>query len=937
MTPIAETTVALLDSDRCDDRPAPDRHAIAVRRGPADGVPSGVTADDVLAALLRLDAAQLAAQPRQALCEQVVAIIGEVPGIAAVWLWRPDGTGRLAAEETSGLYAAEYAASVEVRIDHGPLAEGPAGRAWRSGMVEISDDWLTEPTVSPWRRLALEYGWRSSAVVPLRGRDGLYRLLALRSHEPGFFSAGPMPAFIRHLATVLGLALEQAEIGERDRVHHENLDRLRGLYRALLGQAKLLLKARSEAEVLRATCRRLVDSGLFVMAWIGRPAADGQLQVHTGAGPGIAETDRLLAEQHATAGRVLPLKAWSSGKLQFSNDRAGDPDLDPLDGFFGRNRLAATAALPIRRGGAAWGVLAIASAHKGVFTQEMLQLLARVGDLIGRALDECDLKEQLRAERAAQSRMARHDPLTSLPNRLALSEHLPQAMARARRQERILAVAMMDLDNFKPINDQFGHAAGDYLLREIAARLRQAVRATDFVARLGGDEFALVLEGLAQTEDAEVAAERIRAAIEAPIMLPEGASVTVGGSLGMTLFPLDDADGEVLLRHADVALYGIKERKGPRGRCWDVYRPSQEKAATTTVLRGLLARGQVRVHYQPIIDLQAGTVVGVEALARIEKGSRLVYPGEFLPHLSVDERKDLSRQVLEQGLSDLSRWDAAGIRLDISFNAEPDVLMRADALPCLDATVCASGIEPSRITVELLESGEFLSLDRALVRVQEIRARGVGIALDDVGSAYSSLLRLRSLPVDKIKLDQAFGRELHGRPDDLLFVLTVQALARGLDCALVVEGVETADILDALSVLGVKEAQGYAIARPMPVEALAAWVGDWVAKPATRHPRTLLGAYASHLEWTQTLRTLPSPTLLADSAGDAHACPIGCFLDQVGLHDTALGDAHKRFHDAVLRWSRRGDSYWPAAATLRQRLLEAITASRRQAVAVMAG
>ncbi len=936
MTPIAGTAIALLERDRHNDDPTAERHAKAARPEPPGGRTCAATADDVLAALLRLDAAQLSTQASQTLCEQVVAIIGEVPGIAAVWLWRPDGSGRLVAEETSGLYAAEYAATAEVRIDRGALAEGPAGRAWRSGMVEISDDWLTEPTVTPWRRLALEYGWRSSAVVPLCGRDGLYRLLALRSHEPGFFSAGPMPAFIRHLATVLGLALEQAEIGERDRAHHENLDRLRGLYRALLGQAKLLLKARSEGEVLRATCRRLVDSGLFVMAWIGLPAGEGHLRVHVGAGPGIAESSRLIAERSPAAGRILPEEAWRSGKLQFSNDRAGEAGLDPLDGFFERVGLAATAALPIRRGGAPWGVLSIASARKGVFTQEMLQLLARVGELIGRALDECDLKEQLRAERAAQSRMARHDPLTSLPNRLALSEHLPQAMARARRQERMLAVAMLDLDNFKPINDQFGHAAGDFLLREIGVRLRQAMRTTDFVARLGGDEFAFVLEGLAQTEDAEVAAERIRAAIEAPIALPEGTSVTVGGSLGMTLYPLDDADGEVLLRHADVALYGIKERKGPRGRCWDVYRPSQEKGATTTVLRGLLARGQVRVHYQPIIDLQAGTVVGVEALARIEKGSRLVYPGEFLPHLSVDERKDLSRQVLEQGLDDLRRWDAAGLRLDISFNAEPDVLMRADALPCLDATASASGIEPSRITVELLESGEFLSLERALVRVQEIRARGVRVALDDVGSAYSSLLRLRTLPVDKIKLDQAFVRELHGRPDDLLFVLTVQALARGLDCALVVEGVETADILDALSVLGVKEAQGYAIARPMPAAALAAWLAEWVGEPATREPRTLLGAYASHLEWTQTLRGLPSPSMLADKAGDAHACPIGCFFDRVGLHGTALGEAHKRFHDAVLRWSRRGDSYWPAATILRQRLLEAIAVSRNPAEAVAA-
>ncbi len=896
------------------------------RAGMAAAIP---TAADITRILLELDKTLLDVHSLTALGRAAVQILGTIPGVSAVWLWRPDGTGRLRHEAANGSGAEDYANAVVVRIDSGPLAQGPAGRAWRTGTITGIDDWSSDPIAEPWRNVALRHPWRSSVAVPLRGRAGMHRIVDLRSVVPNFFSREPIHSFLEHISTMLGMALERVETADAERRRLARIEHIQRLYAALFGEAQLLLKAQTEVEVLRGTCRRLVTGGLFVATWIGRPDAEGRCSYYTGAGRGVSLIRRFYSQLDADEPRSLLGRAWASGRTQFDNDRLADPAVSELSADMERHQWRAAATVPIRRGGERWGVLAAVSAQTDVFDQEMLHLLARVGEMIGRALDERDLKETLNQERTALSWTARHDTLTELPNRLALSEHLPQAMSRARRQERLLAVGMLDLDDFKPVNDRFGHAAGDHLLREIAARLRHALRGTDFVARLGGDEFAIVLEGLAQMADLESAAERIHAAITAPVALPNGTSVNVGGSLGVTMFPLDNVESDLLLRHADAALYAAKENKRNRERFWELYRPSQEKGVETVLLRGLLARGQVRVHYQPIIDLQRGVVVGVEALARLAKGSRLVSPGEFLPHLSAPERRKLTQQVLERGLEDLALWDRAGHRLGLSVNVDPEAVLNADCRTCLDDVLGASSVEPGRITLEVLESGEFLSLDHALERIDDIRAVGVRIALDDVGSAYSSLLRLKALPVDTIKLDQAFVREVHRRPDDLLFVMTLQALARGLGTGLVVEGAETDDILDALAVLGVEQVQGYAVARPMPADALLTWLAGFTPPPVVRQPRSLLGVFAAHLDLQHVLTLLPSHTMVSLDLHDEQASPTGQFLAAAGLCATPAGQAHARFFAALRRWSQDGTPWNAAGEAFRAALLDAITANQR--------
>jgi diguanylate cyclase (GGDEF)-like protein len=877
----------------------------------------------IATALPMLDSLLLHAPSLESLCAGVLDALMALPGVVACWIWQPGVGGRLVAEACRGVGSAAYLQETEVRLDAGPLGNGVAGRAWRSGEVTVTADWQADASMAAWHRAAVAYGWRAGAVVPLRGRNGqVHRLICLYSDTPGLFAAAPWTVLLAHLRTLLGLAVERAERGPEERARQARLARMQQLYRAMLSGGEVLLKASSETMLLQGLCQRLVESRLFQTVWIGQPdAATEWLTPLAGAGPGLDVTRRLACPMRDGPGSVALLAplAWRTGRVQFSNDLLGDPRYAVIHDALRRSHLLAAAVAPIRRGGERWALLIVIASQPGLFDREVLHLLARLAGLAGRGLDERDLKEMLQRERAGQSWIARHDPLTGLPNRLALTERLPAAIAEVQQSEGLLAVGMLDLDDFKPVNDRHGHAAGDTLLRILGQRLRGQLREGDLIARLGGDEFALVLGGMAQVADLAAIAERLRAAIEAPVELPDGTVMVLRASLGFTLYPLDDATPEGLLRHADTALYAAKERKASKQGHWELYRPAQERGATALVLRRLIERGGVRVQYQPILDLRSGAVVGVEALARLAQGEGLLSPAAFLPHLSPDDRRALGRTVLGEGLRDLAAWAARGWPLGLSVNVDPAALLADDWAAEVHGALARAGIAPERLTLELLESGEFLSMARAQERMAALRASGIRIALDDVGSAYSSLLRLKALRVDRIKLDHGFVSGVAARPDDLLFVASVQSLARGLRTRLVVEGAETPDILDALRVLGVEEAQGYAIARPMPAAALAAWLDRRRPEPTSARPSTLLGTYASYIATRQVLERLPrsawcahatSFTALAAMARSPTLTEAGACLDAALDAWCAAGDSD----DAGREWEPAADAYGAAFA-----------------------
>ncbi|MGC9128375.1 MAG: EAL domain-containing protein, partial [Acidithiobacillus sp.] len=499
-----------------------------------------------------------------------------------------------------------------------------------------------------------------------------------------------------------------------------------------------------------------------------------------------------------------------------------------------------------------------------------------------------DITERLAQEEYLRH-LALHDSLTNLFNRYALDQEIERAIPRAERLEKLLVLCVMDLDGFKPVNDTYGHEAGDEVLTTIGKRLSEILRRTDSAYRLGGDEFVVLLEYLERLDDLDPLLKKIDGSVRAPIRLRSGETISVGVSIGVAIYFPDgsgDAEaGDSLLRLADQALYESKAHKSDREHPWVLF--GEERKTPRTPAQRLLDAGALEVWYQPILDNRARRVVGVEALARLRDGDGKIWsPAEFLPQLQGKDLSELSRQVLQQALIDLSVLDALGLSLWVSVNIDPHSVSDA-CVAYLREMIVHGAVDPSRITLEILEGSDFLEKQTALEHLLALKAQGIRLALDDVGSAYASLLRMKDLPIDKIKLDQGFVRTLEERPQDLHFVESIQDLAAGMGVDLVVEGVETDDILDAVTVLGVKFLQGYGIARPMPLAQLQEFLAH---QPSLhrQHPTGLLGLYAAQLANHSSLKkAIRQNPRLVDyrTLVDATACPIHDDLRRLGLDD----------------------------------------------------
>ncbi len=511
-------------------------------------------------------------------------------------------------------------------------------------------------------------------------------------------------------------------------------------------------------------------------------------------------------------------------------------------------------------------------------------------------------------ERIAQEEQLRylafHDSLTGLFNRYALDQEIDRAISRAERLEKLLVLCLMDLDGFKPVNDTYGHEAGDEVLTIIGKRLSETLRRTDFAARLGGDEFVVLLEYLERLDDLEPLLEKMEKAVQIPIPLRSGETVSVGVSIGVAIYFPVEIDGaeevESLLRLADQALYEAKAHKTDRKRSWALF--GEERETPLTPERRLLDAGALEVWYQPVLSGDSREVVGVEALARLrDDDGSILYPADFLPGLSVYELTNLSRMVLIQALKDLKQLDDLGWRLWVSFNVAPESF-HGNFVPCLQSLIDASGVDPQRITLEILENSDFLERSLSLPVLHDIKALGIRLALDDVGSAYASLLRLKELPIDEIKLDQGFVRFLDKRPQDLHFVRTIQDLASDLQMDLVVEGVETSDILDAMLTIGAPYLQGYAISRPLPLAKLQQFLSAHTAN-SDMHPNSLFGFYAATLKSHAAIKNIlliNAAQLDIASLADGHQCRGHGVLHSLGYsNDSHLVQLHNAYHRAL--------------------------------------
>jgi diguanylate cyclase (GGDEF)-like protein/PAS domain S-box-containing protein len=431
-----------------------------------------------------------------------------------------------------------------------------------------------------------------------------------------------------------------------------------------------------------------------------------------------------------------------------------------------------------------------------------------------------DVTERKRTE-AQIVHIAHHDLLTGLPNRTFFMAKIEEAGARLRRWGQPFTVFILDLDRFKIVNDSLGHPAGDTLLKETALRLKSSLRETDVLARIGGDEFAIIQAGEADPrEAATMLAKRVIDIIRMPYDI-EGNAVNIGTSIGIATAPADGTEPNELIKKADLALYRTKS-KGRNGYCFfdiEMTREADARHQMETDLRAAIARNELELHYQPVIDAKTREPCGVEALVRWRHPQMgLIPPAQFIPLAEETGLiAPLGEWVLQRACADAARWPA---HIKVAVNLSALQFRKSDLLEVILCALVDSGLPPERLELEITESVLLESDADPLAVIRRLKNIGVSLALDDFGTGYSSLSYLTKFPFDKIKIDKSFTQNLSKRPECTAIILSVQALASGLNIQTTAEGVETEQQFSVLCETGVDLAQGYLFGRPCPASEL---------------------------------------------------------------------------------------------------------------------
>jgi len=440
----------------------------------------------------------------------------------------------------------------------------------------------------------------------------------------------------------------------------------------------------------------------------------------------------------------------------------------------------------------------------------------------------------LRERESELAHQASHDPLTELANRVLFADRVDHALARRERGGGTVALMVCDLDDFKAVNDTLGHLAGDEVLREVARRLRSCTRKSDTIARLGGDEFGVLLEDIDEADSAVETAARISKALR-PALSIAGQRVFTTISIGIA-FASETCDAtEQLLRAADVALYQAKDAGKDRFKVFDAQMLTDvfSRIALKADLAVLAEHPeQLELHYQPIVDIRTGRITAVEALVRWQHPKRgLLYPDSFIQ--SAEETGTITAigaAVLDRACAQIEQWRERGIVCpSVSVNLSARQLHEPDLVAMVTRSLATHGMTPDQLTLEITESVMLFEAERAIERLQELKAMGAEIAVDDFGTGYSSLEYLRRLPVDWLKIDRTFTRELGNDSNTVVLVDLMNQLAHAVGLRTVVEGIETEEQMATVRMLSCDQAQGYLIARPAPASEIEALIsrGTW--------------------------------------------------------------------------------------------------------------
>ncbi len=622
---------------------------------------------------------------------------------------------------------------------------------------------------------------------------------------------------------IIAMRKEQEEMEAREDASRMHRARLMRMISVLSETNEAILRAETPEKLFSLVCEAAASGGKFTFTNVlFADSASPYLKVIAAAGPSA------VVSKYAQPA-VQPFVRAAQDELAEAAFRTGEPSIsnDYLveqrhSAFYEMSRAAGTksaAALPVFSSGKTIGCLLLMSEEPNTFTPDFVELLERLAGNVSFALENFEKAAEREQAEARIKYLATHDSLTGLPNRAMFNQLLTFSIANARRYQRQCAVLFIDLDRFKLINDSLGHAAGDKLLIEMAARLNGVIRASDVVARLGGDEFVVLLNEISGSEQAVSVAHTLLSSFSKPMDL-SGHECRVTGSIGIAMFPDDGTDEQTLMKNADIAMYLAKAEGKNDVRLFstEIETQSVDRLEIETSLRLAVERGELCLHYQPKVDVLSGKIAGVEALLRwMHPQLGMLPPIKFIP---LAEETGLivmiGRWVLNTACAQNMEWQRAGLPpISMAVNVSPRQFSDDNLLNYIDSALASSGLDPKLLQIEITESMVMLNVDRAIKILDAIQGRGVRLAIDDFGTGYSSMSVLKRFPIDTIKIDRSFVRDLPDSSEDKAISEAIINMGKALGLTIVAEGVETIEQDKFLRDHSCDEIQGFLFSKPV--------------------------------------------------------------------------------------------------------------------------
>ena len=744
----------------------------------------------------------------------------------SIALIRPDSDYLEVVGAAGPTVASARQVKISINESH-PEGRGLGGRAIRSLQPSIINDYLADPQTHAFHARARGDGANSGAAFPLLVKGQVVGVMVYISLEKDTFTP-EFAELLQRLAGNVSFALASYDRGDEKAKTEEQKERLGRMFAALSATNEAIMRAKSRAELFDLVCAAAAGGGKFTSTTIAlaKPGSDYLDIVATGGPAAVsARGVRMSINEAHPEGRGACGMAFRSGAACIVNDYLADARCQAFHAQAVKDGTASGASFPLLSRGQVVGILVFVATEKGVFTPEFAELLQRLADNVSFALENfARVDEKAEADQRIEY-LASHDSLTDLPNRDMFNGMLRRTIDAAERYHRQFAVLFIDLDRFKIINDSLGHDAGDMLLVEIGGRLRRALRSSDVVARLGGDEFVVILEEASERNEVERIAGELLSVLSQPMQL-SGHECHTTASIGIAMYPADGADMQTLTKNADMAMYLAKEdgKNGFRFFTREIKAQSIERLTLESALRRALERDQFSLHYQPKVDMTSGQITGVEALLRWNHPELgIVSPGQFIP---LAEETGLivpiGRWVLKEACAQNMAWQRRGLRpVTMAVNLSPRQFADPHLLHDVDEALLASGMSPVLLQLEVTESMVMRNVSRAIKVLDAVQSRGMRLAIDDFGTGYSSMSLMKQFPIDTIKIDRSFVRDLPIDTEDQAIAQAIISMGKALGMTVIAEGVETVEQEAFLRSHACDEMQGFLFSKPLPAREMA--------------------------------------------------------------------------------------------------------------------